>query len=418
MLDFVIRRNTFFSKMKENSVAVFFSGVSKIASEDHFLPFTSNRNFFYLTGIEQEDSILVLFNGLGGERKTYLFVEEYDEIKEKWMGKKLTYQEAESISDINNVSSNKTFLTMLEMMLDDKDHQYGNVSTIYFDIQKEVKVADEMSLIMFKDQIMNKYKELSLIDSNPILCEMRMKKSSSEIGYLMSAINATNNGLNTIISSLKEGLYERDISDIFEFYGRKKGRLQLACNSICASGKNAIVLHYPIQNDIIKKNDLLLLDLGYKVEGYCADISRTYPVNGKFVGLQKAIYEAVLACNKAVINHVKVGMTIKELQEFTKTFLKKECVERGLLKEEEDILTVYYHGISHHLGLDTHDLSFRDKPFEDGNVITVEPGLYFKKFGIGVRIEDDVLIQDGRGVCLSKGIAKEVDEIERLFQTR
>ncbi|MFA7032797.1 MAG: M24 family metallopeptidase, partial [Bacilli bacterium] len=251
-----------------------------------------------------------------------------------------------------------------------------------------------------------------------IITELRMVKSSDEIGELLSAINATNNGISQLISVIKPGLLEKKIGDAFEFFGRQHDYRQLSFPTIVASGKNATCLHYPTQNDVTKEGDLILFDLGYKNNGYCADISRTFPVNGVFSGLQREVYQAVLNCNKAVIEHIRAGMTIKDLQEFTRNYLKKECVRLKLLTEDEDVVKYYFHNISHHLGLDTHDCSNRELPLQNGNVITVEPGLYLADKGFGVRIEDDVLICNGRGECLSKGIVKEIKDIERLFKSR
>ena len=187
-----------------------------------------------------------------------------------------------------------------------------------------------------------------------------------------------------------------------------------------ASGKNATCLHYPYeqQNDSVKENDLILFDLGYNHEEYSADISRTYPVNGKFSGIQAIIYEVVLNCNKAIIQRIKPGVTIKELQEFATEFLRKSCINTGLMKMDDDIRNYYYHNCSHHLGLDTHDISLREKPLENGNVITVEPGLYFANYGVGVRIEDDVLVSEDGSIVLSKNIAKEMNEVERFMASR
>ena len=201
-------------------------------------------------------------------------------------------------------------------------------------------------------------------------------------------------------------------------YGRAHDRTTLAFDTIVATGKNATCLHYPTQNDTIKEDDLILFDLGYNFEEYSADISRTFPVNGKFTGIQKIIYEAVLNCNKAVIAYAKPGLTLKDLQQFASDFLKKECVRLKLMDESEDIRNYYYHSVSHHLGLDTHDIADREKPLEKGNVITVEPGLYFAKYNTGVRIEDDVLITLDGAVVLSKNIVKEIYEIESLMARR
>jgi Xaa-Pro aminopeptidase len=168
----------------------------------------------------------------------------------------------------------------------------------------------------------------------------------------------------------------------------------------------------------VRENDLVLFDLGYEHNGYSADISRTFPVNGKFEGVQAKIYEAVLNCNKAVIQMIKPGLTIKDLQEFATEYLRKQCINSGLMDMNDDIRNYYYHNVSHHLGLDTHDISLREKPLQNGNVITVEPGLYFAKYGVGVRIEDDVLVSDNGSIVLSKNIVKEMDDVERLMATR
>ncbi len=411
-------RENFFHLMKENSIAIFFAGVSKLQSEDDTLPFMSNRNFFYLTDIEQENSILVLIKGIGGEKKTYLFVDEYDELKEKWTGKRLTYEEASDISNIRNIRATSTFENILSLALASTDNQYGNIQTLYLDHTKEQKLKEDFYMENFLNFVRMEYPHINIIDSYPHLRDLRMIKSSLEVEHMVRAINATNSGLAQIILNLKPGIKEYEIADVFEFYGRKNDRKQLAFSTICAAGINATCLHYPSQNDVIRENDLILLDLGYKYKGYCADISRTYPVNGEFKGVARKIYEAVLNTNKAVIEHIRTGMTIKDLQEFTRHFLRSECLRLELMEADEDIQKYYYHGISHHLGLDTHDISDRDKPLENGNVITVEPGLYFAKHKVGVRIEDDVLIRDGRAEVLSKGIAKEIHEIERLFKTK
>ena len=203
-------------------------------------------------------------------------------------------------------------------------------------------------------------------------------------------------------------------------YGRAHDRAPLAFSTIVAGGKNATCLHYPYeqQNDALKDEDLVLFDLGFSYEGYSADISRTFPVSGKFDDLQKKVYSAVLGCNKAVIAYAKPGLTLRDLQAYATEYLKKECIRLKLMGPDDDIRNYYYHSVSHHLGLDTHDISDREKPLQNGNIITVEPGLYFAKYGIGVRIEDDVLITLDGSVVLSKNIVKEIDEIDKMMFRR
>lgn len=417
MEELLNRRELLFSKMKENSVAIIFAGAPKIKSEDSSYPFFANRNFFYLTGIKQENSILMLIKGIG-EKRTYLFVDEYDEVKEKWTGRRLTPEEAENISGISNVYMTNTFENMVSLALTSNNNQYGKPDTLYLDLSNEIKIKDCYSTQTYADFIKMEYPSIYIESIVPMMTNMRMIKSTSEVERTVQAINNTNNGIVQLLMKIKPGVKEKDLSNFFEYYGKSQFDCDLAFDTICASGKNAVCLHYPSQNDFLREDDLVLFDLGYEYNGYNADISRTYPVNGVFSGKGKDIYEAVLNCNKSVIEYVRAGMTIKELQEYTRNFLKQECVRLGLLNEEDDISKVYYHNISHHLGLDTHDLSNRDKPLEDGNIITVEPGLYFKDLGIGVRIEDDVLISQGKGECLSRAIPKEMVDIERMFKTR
>ena len=411
------RRENLFAMMKENSVAVIFSGVSKLASEDETYPFVVNNSFFYLTGITQEHSVLMMVKGLG-EKKAYLFIDEYNEVKEKWIGRRLTFDEAEQLSGLNNVYSSDNFENMLDLALTNSNNQYGSIATLYLDLSPEIKISDAQSTTMLRDELEAKYSQLSTLDVKPFITSLRMVKSPYEIEQIRDAIAATNLGINKLILSLRPGIMEYELADIFEFFGRSQNRSKLAFPTIIASGKNATCLHYPTQNCAVRNGELILFDLGYKSNGYCADISRTFPVDGTFTGNMKKVYEAVLNCNKAVIEYAHAGLTIADLQEYAKTFLKNECVRLELLDEDDDIRKVYFHNVSHHLGLDTHDASNREKPLEEGNVITVEPGLYFADLGIGVRIEDDILIHESSSEVLSAGIPKEIEDIEKLFRTK
>ena len=411
------RRQKLFDLMKENSIALIFAGVSKISSEDEFYPFTVNNCFFYLTEIKQENSILMLVKGIG-EKKEYLFVDEYNELKEKWTGKRLTYEEASIISSMQNVYSTNNFENMLSLILDPEKAQFGAIENIYLDLTPELKIGETKSTQTYAEELESTYRNLSILDIKPLITSLRMVKSPYEVEKLKEAISATHLGINQLILSLKPGVFEYELADIFEFYGRQHGRHDLAFSTIVATGKNATCLHYPTQTSTVKSNQLILFDLGYKNDGYCADISRTFPVDGKFEGKQRYIYEAVLKTNKAIIEYARPGLTIKDLQEKAREIIKGELVNLKLLKEDEDVTKYYFHNVSHHLGLDTHDASNREKPLEEGNVITVEPGIYIAELGIGVRIEDDILICKDHAECLSIEIPKEIHDIERLFRSK
>lgn len=415
MGEYKIRREKAFDLLPERSVMIVHSGVSKISSEDACFPFVVNKNFYYLTGITQENSVLMIVKGVG-EKKEFLFIDEYNEIKEKWTGKRITPEEARVTSEIDNVLTNNVYESKVDLALQQNSYHFGEINKLFLDYSIELKLNDDSFIDDYKKTIELLYPHIEIDDLRPLLTKLRMKKSVYEIEKIKEAINLTQHGINQILISLKPGKKEKSLANIFEFYGREKNDTPLAFDTIVASGKNACCLHYPSQQDIIRDGDGVLLDLGYRKDFYCADISRTYPVSGQFNEIQRTIYSIVLLCNKAVIEYIQSGLTIADLQKFTIEFFKDELTRKGLLKEGEDIHKYYYHGVSHHLGLDTHDISDRSLPLEPGNVITVEPGLYFAQYNFGVRIEDDVLITKEGVEVLSRSIPKELDEIENLVR--
>ena len=419
MKEFDVRREKLFELLPDNSVALIHSGIAKIKSEDEEYPFFANRDFFYLTGIEQENSTLMLIK-CPGERKEYLFLDEYNALKERWTGKRLTFEQAGEISQIENIYANNNFETMLSMAIAKENNIYGEVKNLFLDLSDEIKIKPNLSTQLYRDQLQKDYPHLNFENSHPLVTELRLVKSDSEIAKMVEAINMTNIGINDMLRNMHIGQVEHELSDRFEYYGKTHGRKDLAFETIVASGPNAIILHHPVaqQTRALESDDLVLFDLGYKHNGYSADISRTYPVSGKFNDRQREVYQAVLNCNLAVIDHVKPGLTLLELQEYAINTLKIECLKRGLIENENDILKYYIHSVSHFLGLDTHDVGTKDRKLVAGNVITVEPGLYFPEDGIGVRIEDDVLVTETGSVCLSKTIKKEIDDVERLLKNR
>lgn len=419
MSEFELRRRKLFDILPENSVSLLFSGVSKIRSEDDYYLFFANRNFFYLTGIEQEHSAL-MFVKCPGEKKIYLFLDDHDEVKERWTGKRLSFEEASEISSLTNVYSSSTFDSMLEMALAATDNAYGKIDKLLIDLSDEIKISKNTSTQVYANELKEKYPSLEIQNIYPLIVDLRTVKSEYEIKELEEAINATNTGINDLLANYEVGMREHELSDRFEYFGRTHNRRKLSFETIVAAGKDATIMHHPIaqQEGILKDGDLILFDLGYRSNGYCADISRTYPINGKFSDLQRKVYEAVLNTNKAVIEYVKPGLTIADLQAFAIENLKKESMRLGLIKNEEEIAKYYIHNVSHFLGLDTHDVGERSRPLKPGNVVTVEPGLYFPELNIGVRIEDDVLVTETGSRNLSRGIKKEIDDVERLLKNR
>lgn len=406
------RRETLLSKLPDKSVVILFSGIAHKASADAEYPFQVNTNFYYLTGIKQENSCLVLAK-IDQEQFTYLFIDPFDELKEKWTGRKLKPEAATKISGVKNI----LFSDHLESKVQDllaKTSSYGDVNHLFLDLEPELYIAKKYTTQEYAIDLTEKYG----IDVENIFEEvikMRMIKTEEEIAALKESIALTNKALNAIMKSLKDGMYEYQVANMFEYIIKEKNAT-LSFPTIAAYGKNATILHYPDLDSKIHDGHLLLLDLGANLTGYCADISRTYPVNGSFNALQRTIYQIVLDTNKAVIEFIRPGLTIAELQAFTREFMAAKLLEANLIEDKEEISQYYYHNVSHHLGLDTHDQSLRELKLVPGNVITVEPGLYFAKYGIGIRVEDDVVVTEDGAINLSSDIIKEISDIEKYMK--
>lgn len=414
--EFKERREKVLAQLEDQSLAILFAGQGRKKSGDENYPFDVNKNFFYLTGIEQENSILLLVK-CQGETSEYLFVEEKDEKKEKWTGLRLTHEEAQEISGIETVYNRSIFDGKIEAAFGNEMSHFGEIKNVYLDLEKELKIDECKSTLHYKDELVNAH-HVNVLDLHGIVMKLRMIKSPAEIGLIKEAIATTDIGIRNILTNLRAGKFEYNLRNVFEFSIKEEYGTTLAFSTIIAGGKNGIILHYPEAKDILNKDELVLLDLGAAKHHYCADISRTFPISGQFTDLQRKIYQIVLDCNKATINFIRPGVTLVEMNNFAKQFLAKSCVEQGLIQNEEEIGRVYYHSVSHHLGLDTHDGEDRSSALVAGNVVTCEPGLYFKEHNIGVRIEDDILVtEDGREI-LSARIVKEVKDIERLLGRR
>ena len=242
----------------------------------------------------------------------------------------------------------------------------------------------------------------------------RMVKDEEEVELIRKAIAVTTQGIKAMMKSARENVWENEMEACFDFV-LKCRQCGHAFHTICASGKNATVLHYGENNQQSKPGDLLLCDLGASWKYYKADITRTFPINGKFSERQREIYDLVLKANQLVKEAAKPGMTTRDLNNIVVEFYEKELPNIGLCQDGKTVRDYYWHGVSHHLGLETHDVSAPDGILKPGCVITNEPGLYLEDEGIGIRIEDDLLITEDGCICLSEAIMKDPDEIERFM---
>ena len=246
-----------------------------------------------------------------------------------------------------------------------------------------------------------------------------MQKDEDEIALTKEAIKLTDTALKNVLANLKPGMFEYEAQADFEYSIRRNGAEWTAFPTIAGSGMNGTMLHYETNQDMMEDGSLLLMDLGARVRGYNSDITRTYPVNGKYTERQRQVYDIVLEANRTVLKEAKPGMTTVDLNNICKKVLAAGCIRLGLIEKEEEISRYYMHGVSHHLGIDVHDVTVDfNKKLRPGAIISDEPGLYIDEWEIGIRIEDDLLITEDGAVCLSEEIMRDADEIEAYMASQ
>ncbi|PKK93403.1 MAG: hypothetical protein CVV61_04850 [Tenericutes bacterium HGW-Tenericutes-6] len=412
---FNTRRKNYFNRIEPLSLTLIFSGHAPQKSADQFYPFAINRNFYYLTGIEQQNTVLLLAKGLEKE-ESYLFIEAIDPVKALWDGAGLTFEEASNIAEIDlknvkNIDTLDTFIS--ELMSTSRRALFGQIKKVYFDLEHPKDHTTPG--LAYSHKLLKAYPFAQIETNQMILAELRTVKDSLEIEHVKKAIEITKEGLNQIMSTLKPGTYEYQVEASYN-YVLNLHRTSPSFQTIAASGKNATILHYVENKDEIKDGDLVLFDLGVDYKRYASDITRTYPANGKFTDRQRQVYEIVLEANKKTIEWLKPGVTLAEFNDFGKQILIKGLKKLGLIEKDEDIIKYYYHSLGHYLGLDVHDGGNYSLPIPEGALITVEPGLYIAEWGIGIRIEDDVFVTKDGAINLSASIIKEIDEIEAYMK--
>ena len=371
-----------------------------------------DRNYFYLCGVLEFDNIVVL-KKINGECKELMYINPYDEFKAKWVGAPYSKEKVSELSsiDINNIH-------YLNDFKQDFNYYLSLVNTVYLDFDLDNSNDDVLTPTEeMAKKIRFKMPWVNVRNSRDLFKECRMIKHEEEIEEMKKAIHITRLGIENILNNMKEA-YEYQLESYFDQAIKYNGATGYAFPTIAASGKNATCLHYSDNNSIAKNGDLILFDLGCSVNMYCSDISRTFPINGKFSERQKQLYNIVLEAQEKVLKAAKPGLTIKDLQKIVVKHYEEKLMEIGLIKDASEVSKYYYHGVSHNIGLDCHDLSDHFAKLKAGQIISNEPGLYIAEEGIGIRIEDDILITNDGAVCLSGEILKTVDEIEEFMRKR
>ncbi|MGE6259066.1 aminopeptidase P family protein [Heyndrickxia sporothermodurans] len=407
---FVHNRNRLYEKLEDQSILILFAGKAPQKSADESYKFIPNRHFFYLTGIDESE---IIFLVVKNEEKIeeYLFIQKSDPILEKWVGKTISIEEAQQTSGIQNIryiDQFDSFVSQLtNSMVDAK---------LYLDLERRELNTATTKAQQFLLKVQTNYPHLQIKNVYPVICELRVYKTPEEVEKIKKAIAITQDGIKNLMSHAKAGMREYQLEAYFDFVLKSEGVKDFAFPTIVASGQNGTILHYDRNDAIAEDGSLVLLDLGAQFDYYSADISYTFPVNGKFTDKQKLYYNIVLKALRETTALIKPGVPFAKLNELTKKILAEECMKVGLIQEESAISQYYYHGVSHFLGLDTHDVgSYKDLIIQPGMVLTVEPGLYIEEEGIGIRIEDDVLVTEDGHEVLSKDIFRSVEEIEEFM---
>ncbi len=420
---FIDNRKRFAKTLLPNSIAIFNSNDELPTNADQLYSFKQNSDLYWLTGIEQEDTMLIFCpNNPDKKYKEVLVLVRPNEMKEKWDGKRLRIEEAKKISGIETI----IWLDSLDAILQVWIHHSDN---IYLNTNENDRKA---SLVPVRDyryaaEMKERYPLHNYVRAAKIMKQLRSIKSLAEVEVMKVAMEITNQTFRHLLKFIKPGVTEYEIEAEIYHQFLKQRATKPAYSSIIASGDNARILHYINNNQECKGGDLILMDFGAEYGNYCADLTRTIPVNGKFTKRQKDLYNGCLQMHNYAKSILKPGISIIDFtekvgDEATKVFLKLGLLTKEAVKNENPDDRAYrkylYHGISHHLGIDVHDLGARFTPIQAGMVFTIEPGIYIEEEKIGIRIENNFWVTKNGNIDLMKNIPITVEEIETLMKKK
>lgn len=417
---FIDNRNKFVNHLKPNSLAIFVSNDIMPTNADGSMGFKQNSDLFYLCGIDQEDTILVIFPDVkDGKHKEILFVKETSELIAIWEGAKLNKEQATAASGIDHVYWYHDFDKVMQPFFTQAEHIYLNSNE-----HTRRYIATETAEARFNKHIMQRYPLHRYERSAPIMHRIRAIKSTREIDLIQQACDITEKGFRRLLGFIKPGVWEYEIEAelIHEFVrNRSQG---FAYGPIVASGFNACVLHYVENNQQCKDGDVILLDVAAEYANYASDMTRCVPVSGKFTKRQKEVYNAVLHVKREATKLLLPGQTFEKYNKAVGELMTEQLLKLGLIKQDEvknqnpnwpAYKKYFMHGTSHFLGLDVHDVGYFTEPMQAGMVFTVEPGIYIREENLGIRLENNILITTNGQLDLMKNIPIEADEIEALM---
>jgi Xaa-Pro aminopeptidase len=413
-------RQRFIEQLKPNSIAIFNSNDIMPTSADGVQPFVQQTDLFYLSGIDQEESTLIICpDAKEDKHKEILFLRETSEQIAIWEGQKYTKEAATDVSGVKSIHWNTEFDTIIKPLIYQCDNVYLNTNE-HLRANVIVETRDGRFLKWCRSSFpLHNYERLA-----PIMHQLRAIKSETEMELVKQACQITEKTFQRLLGFIKPGVWEFEIeAEIFHEFLRNRSRGP-AFASIVASGIDSCTLHYVKNDKQCRDGDLVLIDFGAEYANYASDLTRTLPVNGKFTERQKDVYNAVLTIQKAAIQMMRPGNNLDDYHKEVGRVVEGELIRLGLLdavevknqSEDSPLYKKYFpHGASHHLGLDVHDYGDKYRKFVPGMALTCEPGIYIRDEGIGIRIENDILLTDNDPIDLTESIPREAEEIEKLM---
>jgi len=415
-------RKNFISKMEPNSIAIVTSNDIMPNNADDVMGFAQNNELFYLSGVDQEESILVLFPDAAlPENRELLFVKETSDLIKIWEGDKLTKEQAFEVSGIRNVKWLQDFELAIQYMAFDADTFYLGHNEHKKTLTAEMNTQQDRMIAWCKE----KYPLHNYNRAAKITRELRQIKSEEEIELMQKAADISIGGFERVLKAVKPGMFEYELEAELTYELIKKGGKRHAFMPIVASGQNACALHYNTNDAVCTNGDMILMDFGVCYANYNSDTTRCFPVNGTFSSRQKEVYNAVLHCLKEGSKLLKPGVVSANYEKKMADLVEEQLIKLGLLNVEDvknqdpdnPLYKKYFmHGTAHHIGLDVHDVGLYTRPFEAGMVLTCEPGIYISEEGIGCRLENDILLTENGNINLTAAMPIEIDDIEAIMK--
>jgi Xaa-Pro aminopeptidase len=406
-----LRRKQFYKNLSEGEALILFAGSAPRKTADACYPFFANRNFFYLTGILQVNSIFMAVNK-GGEVEETLFIHPKEPMAERWHGYRISHEGASEHSGIQNVMDLEKFDEMLSGILES-----GSFSAIWYDFDKYDEGSKDAPQNKHSEAILSAHPWVTFKNAYPEICAARTIKDTGEIAEIRNALAVTRDGIHAMMKAAKAGMYEYQLEGVFTKVLADAGVREPAFANIVSAGRNNFYIHYEEPMGIINDGDMVLTDVGARKNQYVSDISRPFPVNGKFTPEQKEVYSIALKVNKELMELLVPGkVSFEDIEAYSRRRIGEELVAAGYLGKDEDVSKYYWHKGTHHIGLDVHDVGPPGQPIAPGMVFTIDVGIYIEDKNIGFRIEDNVVITETGYEHLSSDIVREIEDIEAMMR--